>query len=297
MPPQSDHILVNAQNGNLALKIFSFGSIHPFSKIQRHNYYTLIWIQGGSGKLQVDFSGYDFQANTLFSFSPYQPFMLEGDKHLTGIALYFHPDFYCVHIHQKEVACNGLLFNNAYEPPLTRIDAAASDTFNMLIKQMKDEMHQQALAQNELLLSCLKILLITASRLKAEQQPGSLRLVKDVKEPFILQDLKYAIEKDFKKKHSAGDYAESLNISAKALTKISKAYFNKTPKDLISERIIIEAKRELYLTNKTIKEIAYELGYQDEYYFSRFFKTNAQVSPQMYRETVGFGRGTTNDHT
>jgi YesN/AraC family two-component response regulator len=60
--------------------------------------------------------------------------------------------------------------------------------------------------------------------------------------------------------------------------------------DLISERIIIEAKRELYLTSKTIKEIAYELGYNDEHYFSRFFKTNADVSPQIFRETVGFAR-------
>ena len=60
---------------------------------------------------------------------------------------------------------------------------------------------------------------------------------------------------------------------------------------LISERIIIEAKRELYLTIKTVKEIAYELGYDDEYYFSRFFKMNADVSAQLYRDTVGFGRG------
>jgi YesN/AraC family two-component response regulator len=63
---------------------------------------------------------------------------------------------------------------------------------------------------------------------------------------------------------------------------------------LISERIIIEAKRELYLTTKPIKELAYELGYEDEYYFSRFFKKNANVSPQMYRETVGFGKAEIN---
>jgi YesN/AraC family two-component response regulator len=74
------------------------------------------------------------------------------------------------------------------------------------------------------------------------------------------------------------------------LGKITKSYFNKTLSSLINERIIIEAKRELYLTNKTVKEIAYELGYEDEYYFSRFFKVNADVSPQMYRETVGAGK-------
>ena len=90
--------------------------------------------------------------------------------------------------------------------------------------------------------------------------------------------------------HSANEYANMLAITPKALTRLTKAHFNKTLTDLISERIIIEAKRELYLTNKTIKEIAYELGYNDEYYFSRFFKKNANLSPQLYRETVGFGR-------
>ena len=53
---------------------------------------------------------------------------------------------------------------------------------------------------------------------------------------------------------------------------------------------MIEAKRDLYLTNKSVKEIAHDLGYDDEYYFSRFFKNNADVSPQIYRETVGFAR-------
>jgi len=83
-----------------------------------------------------------------------------------------------------------------------------------------------------------------------------------------------------------------LNISANALAKITKKHFNKTLTDLISERIIIEAKRELYLTNKAVKEIAYELGYADEYYFSRFFKNNADISPQAYRDTVGIARAT-----
>ena len=151
-------------------------------------------------------------------------------------------------------------------------------------------MKNVALAQYEILVSYLKIFLITASRIKAAQQPASIEFASDLKEPFVLQNLKDAIEKDFKKKHSASEYAETLNISAKALAKITKSYFNKTITELISERIIIEAKRELYLTKKTVKEIAYELGYEDEHYFSRFFRTNADVSPQLYRETVGFGR-------
>jgi YesN/AraC family two-component response regulator len=192
--------------------------------------------------------------------------------------------------HQQEVACNGVLFNNIYQPPFVIVDGKTGATFEILLEQIKTEMQNPAMAQYELLISYLKILLITASRLKAGQQPDESQAVVASKEPFILQNLKNYIEHHFKTKHSPSDYAGLLNISTKALAKITKKHFNKTLTDLISERIVIEAKRELYLTNKSIKEIAYRLGYEDEYYFSRFFKNNTAISPQMYRDTVGFAR-------
>ena len=288
---QSTFTLVNPQNGNLAFKLFSFDSNACFDHIQRLNYYTLIWVQQGKGQLKVDFSEYDFSENQLLAFAPYQPFILSTNQIIEGVAIHFHPDFFCIMKHHDEVACNGVLFNNIYEPPYVQIDEVAKGTFNMVLEQMKVEMQNPALAQYELLISYLKIFLITASRLKKEQQPVAISQADDTAAPFILQNLKNYIELHFKTKHSASDYAELLHITPKALAKITKNHFNRTLTNLIAERIIIEAKRELYLTNKPVKEIAYELGYDDEHYFSRFFKNNADVSPQMYRDTVGFARG------
>lgn len=290
MNNQNTLTLVNPQNGNLALKILSFESNDFFDHIQRNNYYSLIWIQQGEGKLKADFSDYEFSKNSLLSFSPYQPFMLTPATGLKGTAIQFHPDFFCIHKHQQEVACNGVLFNNIYHPPIVTIDEKTKPTLQMLIEQMKAEMQNIALAQYESLISYLKIFLITTSRLKTEQSREAHIATSNSKEPFILQSLKEAIENNYKEKHTASDYAAILNITPKALAKISKTYLNKTLTSLISERIIIEAKRELYLTNKPVKQIAYELGYDDEYYFSRFFKTNTDISPQIYRTTVGFDR-------
>lgn len=284
------YTLINPQTGNLAFKVFSFNDNSHFDHIQRLNYYSLIWIRNGSGSAKADFSEHDFTQNTLFAFSPYQPFMFQKDEELQGVVINFHPDFFCIHKHQQEVACNGVLFNNIYNPPFVSVDETANSTFKMLLEQITSEMQNPALAQYELLVSYLKIFLITASRLKTAQQTETQINPEENKEPFILQNLKNYIETHFKTKHSASDYADLLNISAKALAKLTKTHFNKTLTDLISERIIIEAKRELYLTNKAVKEIAYELGYIDEYYFSRFFKNNADISPQAYRDTVGFGR-------
>lgn len=285
---QTAFTLINPQNGNLAFKLFSFEDDSYFNYIQRHNYYVVVWVTVGRGTLKTQFAEYAFEANTMFTFSLYQPFMITGGGRIEGVVLNFHPEFFCIYKHHKEVACNGILFNNIYEPPIIKVDGSSAVTFDMLMNQLKAEMQNAALAQYELLVSYLKIFLITAARLKAEQHPEDK--TNDVKEPFILQNLKDAIEEHFKKKHSASEYADMLNISAKALGRLTKAYFQKTLTDMIAERIVIEAKLELYLTNKPVKEIAFELGYADEYYFSRFFKTNASVSPQLYRDTVGFGK-------
>jgi len=282
--------LTNPANGNLAFKIFTFEDNIHFDHLQRNNYYSLIWVKKGSGKIKADFAEHDFEENSLLAFSPYQPFMICSGN-IEGAAIHFHPDFFCIHMHQKEVSCNGVLFNNIYQPPYTKITDESALTLNLMLSQMQNEMQDSALAQYELLVSYLKIFLITASRLKATQLAEENPLG-DTKEPYILQNLKDAIENHFKTKHSAAHYADLLNISAKALAKMTKTHFNKTITALISERIVIEAKRELYLTNKAVKEIAYELGYDDEHYFSRFFKTNADVSPQLYRETVGFAKAT-----
>ncbi|PRX54900.1 AraC-like DNA-binding protein [Flagellimonas meridianipacifica] len=282
--------LVNEQTGNLAFKLSNFEDNSQFDHIQRLNYYSIVWIREGRGKAKIDMVEYNFEPDTLFALTPYQPFMFIEEVPLKGTVLNFHPDFFCIHKHHQQVACNGVLFNNIYNSPFLKVDEMAKREFDGLFEQMYNGINTAGMAQYELLVSYLKIFLISASRIKAKQQPEVTDSVEEDEGPFVLQKLKNLIEQYFKSKHSAGDYAEMLNISPKALAKIAKSHFNKTMTNLISERIIIEAKRELYLTDKSVKQIAYELGYEDEYYFSRFFKNNVDISPKFYRDTVGFAR-------
>jgi AraC family transcriptional activator of pobA len=293
MADQNSFTLINEQTGTLAFKLFFFQDNSYFDHLQRNNYYSLIWVREGTGKLKTGFAGYDFGQNCLFSFAPYQPFLFSS-RLIKGAAIYFHSDFFCIHKHQTEVTCNGVLFNNIYDTPFFNVDDSLGRTLSEVIEQVRKEIQHPGLAQYELLISYMKIFLIAASRSKSEQQQNIVPLAQAKKQPFILQNLKDVIEKEFKSKHSPKEYASLLNISLNALTKITKTHFNKSVTNLITERIIIEAKRELYLTNKSVKELAYELGYDDEYYFSRLFKKNASISPQIYRQTVGFGKGELN---
>ena len=285
------YTIINQQNGNLAFKLFSFTDNSHFDHLQRNNFYTIIWNKEGEGFLKADFSEYLFEANTLFAFAPYQPFLLSTDKKINGVAIQFHSDFFCINRNPKETNCDSVLFNNIYQEPFVKIDIATKNKLNLLIEQLIGELQQKE--NLELLVPILKIILVTASRLKVETSNRQPKFT-DSETPFVLRKLKSAIEENFKTKHSASDYATLLNISPNALAKIVKTYFNKTLTELITERIIIEAKRELYMTSKPIKEIAWHLGYSDEFHFSRLFKNNTDISPQTYRDTVGFGKAELN---
>ena len=259
-----------------------------FRDINIRNYFSMLLVIKGKGILIADVSEYAFSENSLMCFSLYQRFKIKTDSEFKGMLINFHPDFFCLHKHRNEVSCNGILFNNIYDSPITNLQPAQLESLAGIAHELQSEAQHPALAQYEVLLSYLKIFLINASRIKMEQrQTEGAGIGRD---PVILSALKEAIEAHFKTLHRPGDYAGLLHISAKALNKASKARFNKTLSDLIAERIIFEGKRELYLTSKPVKEIAFELGYTDEFYFSRFFKHNVGVSPQVFRDTVGFDK-------
>ena len=288
MEEQSAYTLIDRQSGELAFKIFSFEDNSYFDHLQRHNYYSILLIIEGESPLSVDFSNYTLIAPCILCLSPYQPYLLRKTSHLSGMALNFHPDFFCTYKHQHEVASEGVLFHNIYEPPFF----AAEDVnpLIVLLHQMQQEIEKGGLGQHELLVSYIKVFLIHILRIKTAQNPVAYQKSHENNRAIILQNLIDNIEKYYREKHSASEYAQLLNISANALAKLVKGHYGKTLTDLIAQRIMIEAKRELYLTSRSVKEIAYHLGYKDEYYFSRFFKKQAGIAPNLYRSTVGFAK-------
>src|SRR6476659_8336251 len=137
MNVQGASTLVNPQNGNLAFKVFGFKDNSHFDHIQRNNFYSLIFITKGQGSVKADFTTYPLQEHAVFSFSPYQPFMFDAADVLDGTAVYFHPDFFCIHKHQQEVACIGVLFNNIYKSPQVQLQDTELELLLGLVNDLK----------------------------------------------------------------------------------------------------------------------------------------------------------------
>ena len=95
------------------------------------------------------------------------------------------------------------------------------------------------------------------------------------------------LESYFIRERSVAFYAEYYHLSVDAFSKKIKKNYGKSPSKLIQERLILEAKKQIHLTYKSIKEIARDFGFEDEFYFSRYFKKEVGISPKKFREQVG----------
>lgn len=102
----------------------------------------------------------------------------------------------------------------------------------------------------------------------------------------VLFEYNTMINTHFRDQKSVSFYAEKLNISPNYLNILCKRHFHTSATALIHNRLTLEAKRLLLTSKKPIKEIAYDLGFYDLAYFSKFFKSQTGVGPREFREVL-----------
>ncbi|PAM93758.1 AraC family transcriptional regulator [Flavobacterium sp. IR1] len=229
-------------------------------------------------KIKVDFEVYSTTSYSLFFISPNQVLSIEEISDQGGFFIFYNSDFYCIQIHDQEVACDGLLFNNIHNMPMTAVPQKEAAFIAYLFTQMEDEFVSKDSSQEEMIRTYLKQIFIKSTRLwKLQHLDGILAQQNNDLEFF--RRFTQLVEANYKQKHSVADYADILIIAPKTLTHKFKRMNLPQPNEIIKNRIILEAKRLLVHTSKSAKEIAYDLGYEDPAYFSRLFYIKTNETP------------------
>lgn len=230
--------------------------------------FTIALNTGPDQQVLIDDTSYVFPSQSLLSLFWNQSFEFENAEHI--IAWQYNRDFYCIIDHDKEVNCAGFLFFGSFGHLFIRLNETYQQKMEILKKIFIEEFETADSIQTDMLQMLLKRLIIITTRLAKEQY---LQDTSSESSKFdLIRQYNVLVEFNFKTQHQVQFYANELHKSPKTLSNLFAQYNHKSPLSIIHERIITEAKRLLFYSEKSAKEIAYELGFEDASHFSRFFK-------------------------
>lgn len=264
---------------------FSVQSISEFRNDaisdSQHQWFTILIYSTPTGELAIDDYKIVLSKPQAIFITPGQHIQISGSDILEGYAVSFNKEFYCIEYHDSDVSCQGLLFVNNFNLVHFYLDEQQLTIYSNTAKEMIAEMEGRASLQDEMLKNLLKNLLIRSNRLfRAQMSVGD---VDDSSIDFVrkFSDL---VEKHFKEIKQVEMYADMMSIASASLTKKLQKYGIDSPSRIIKTRVLTEAKRLLIYTDKSVKEIAAIIGYDDPFYFSRIFTKETGISPSEYKK-------------
>ncbi|PWH81271.1 helix-turn-helix domain-containing protein [Brumimicrobium oceani] len=247
----------------------------------RHNFYTVLIVNSGKGEHRIDFNSFELANQQVFFVAPGQVHQVIEKEKSYGFAMTFSNQFLVENsIPLSFIESLNLFQNYGQSPPLTpennqfeKIQSYA----NNILELFQSDKNMKTLSIG----SYLKLLLIECNNICSI---NPIESDVDTTGDNLIRTFRKAVDKDYKKEHSTTYYANELNITPDHLNRTVKARIGKTAKDYIQARIITEAKRLIFFTDLTTKEIAYELGFNEPANFSAFFKKHTDLSPSSFKK-------------
>ena len=246
----------------------------------RHDFYTVLLIKKANGEHTIDFNAFPMSGNEVFFVGPGQVHQIVEKEKSFGFVFMFSLEF----LTRNNVPLNFIedlnLFNDyGHTPPLPLHQDELEKLTGFCI-QMKELYDAPVKFIDQALGSLLQLFLINCNNLctlsfdnTQNREAGNT----------ILKNFKQLVNNKYSEWHGTTEYANELNVTPDHLNRVVKSLSGKTAKDYIQSRIVVAAKRLLYFSDESLKEISWELGFSEPANFSAFFKKSTGKSPSEYR--------------
>ena len=247
----------------------------------RHDFYIIILISKAKGTHTIDFNEFLLEGNQVFFLSPGQVHQIKEEQKSYGWVITFSRQFLVKNnIDYRFIEDINLFQDYGYTPPLL-LDKKQLKELNSYSNQVFDTYNSDTKFKLEAVGALVKLFLIYSNNIcdvntkdPQQLQVGSI----------ILKEYKNLVEEHFSDWHKVHQYAEALHVTPDHLNRTIKSLIGKTAKEYLQSRIIIAAKRLLSFSDKTTKEIGYELGFTEPANFSNFFKKCTSFPPSQFRK-------------
>ncbi len=254
---------------------------HSIENHHRIQFYILLFIENGNGVHSVDFKDYKCKKGTMLTIRKDQVQKFFIKPKVSGSLLLFTDDFLVSYLEETEVQKTILLFNELLVKPKIQLKKHELNIVFDCIKRIEHEYfstndeHSMSIIRSE-----LHILINHLYRIKSNTQEINLNK-RYLKEFISLQNL---VEKEAKNTTKVKDYALMMGLSTKTLNTITKSILDKSAKEFVDEICTKQIKRLLINSKLSIKEIAYQSGFEETSNFYKYFKRQASTTPEQFRE-------------
>lgn len=249
-----------------------------FSANRHSPFLTLAWNQETDQSVTVDGELFTFPAD---SFMPFVASQIVSFQHPEQLIIWqFDKPFYCIQTFDHEVSCMGYLFWGNKKFLAIRLDQQARRDAGRIVELFIDEFKTHDRLQGEVQRALLKRLIVKLNNMAKSQEINPEFRNVDLD---LVRQFNVLVELHFRQLHKVQDYANLLNKSPKTLTNLFLLYNNKSALEVIHERLVLEAKRLLLYTAQSVKEIAFDLGFDEPTHFSRLFKNVVGLSPAEFK--------------
>lgn len=276
-----------ASGGQFLMTIGEPNFARYFFQDREQKFNALVWNRGKSQVLTLDEMRVELPENTVAALNVSHSFRLEHSEEV--VIWQFNREFYCIVTHDAEVSCSGLLFYGWREAMPIVLDEKEQHSLGLLAQVFAEEFETRDNIQGEMLRVLLKRLIIKMTRLIKLQSPVGTLSTSDLD---TVRQFNLLVENNYKKLHLVQDYAELMFKSPKTLSNLFSKHSEKSPVQIIADRIFLEAKRLILYTDKSSGEVGFELGFEEAAHFSRFFRKMAGTSPTEFKRSLQVKKGT-----
>jgi AraC family transcriptional regulator, transcriptional activator of pobA len=269
-------------------ELISLGDLYQKNKIvlttpHRAAFYHILWYKKGGFDHMVDFEPVHIEDNMLLFLNKDIVHFYDNAADVAGKGVLFTDAFFGSTEADVRLLKESILFNDLFGVSAIKLPAGAS-VFSNMFDLMETEVQRGAdQYQGRILKNLLHNFLLHAERERRTQDFKEIKKGPDLDYVLLFRDL---LEKAYKEQKQVSYYAAELSVTEKRLNQAISKILGKTSKQMIDDRVMLEAKRLLVHSTDTIKEIAYQLGFLEPTNFIKYFRKHSQHTPVEFREKL-----------
>lgn len=248
----------------------------------RHSFYHLVYFTAGAGSHTIDFNNFEVQSDQIYFMVPGQVHEWNFTETMSGYLVNFSQDFFQSFLLRPAYLDSFYFLNGATEQSVINLPEEVAIKVKLLFEDLMVQSGSEHLMREDL----IRVILIQIF-IRIQQTKNGVEPDRSLPQPNLtLKNFQKLIEKNFMHLKQPGQYADLLAITPNHLNALCKEHLGLQAGEVIRLRITLEAKRLLVNMGLSISEIAFQLKFEDKSYFTKFFKKQTGMPPEVFRKKM-----------